>query len=1166
MKHHLLTKVILAAAALLSAWQNPAPAQVSVLTQHNDVARTGANLSEAALNTSNVKVSGFGKLFSRSVDAKIWSQPLVLSGVNVPGLGVRNLVYVGTELGTMWAFDADDASRVNPIWWANLVPAGYTTHYHGVIATPVIDPATNTLYATCKMADGNGKYILTLNALDAATGQPKAGIPASVQVNASVPGTGIGSVGGVMTLNQNLARQRPALLLLNNIIYLSFGAVAGEAPTDTFYGWIVGYDATTLQRKFAWCGAPDGQGATLWASGQGPAADSSGNIYVMTGNGTFDANSGGKNYGDSFVKLAASANKTSINVLDYFTPWNEKEMERYDLDLGSAGPLVLPGTNYIVGAGKTGWLYLIDRANMGKHRTDNDSQIVQTFPAFSGHFHGSPVYWKSPNLGPMIYGWSEEDFLKGFRYVNGRFNITPATQSTFTAEDGMPGGFLSLSAYGSSPGTGIIWSLMPFSGDANQGTVPGVLRAFDASDLSRELWNSQQNAGRDALGLYSKFSFVSVANGKVYVPTFSNEIHVFGLLGAQPKPVAPVNLTATPGNTQVVLKWNAVTNAAFYSVKRSLSATGTFTTIAARVAAASYTNTGLTNGTTYFYKVSASNAAGQGPDSNIVSAKPAAPPPTAPTMAISIDFVGGKTAGVPSPMAAGELAGVVRVSNWNNALTQAGTLNALKQNGGAVSTASVTWSANGIWNTAITETAGDARMMKGYLNTGNTTTTTVTVSTLPAAFTQNGYDVYVYCDDDNGFATRSGVYKIGSLSYKNTDAQGVQFNGSYVNGSNRTGNYVKFANLGGAAFTLSATPGPSGDTSPRAPINGLQIVARTYPLTYPTISITSPANNAVLTGFAGANGTASATNGSGIASVTVSLSRLKTGTTTSEYWNGATWGATRVYVEAAYIASSGTWQWNDNVPLGAQLVDGKYTLIARALDNSTLTKTRTANFTLDRTAPTVTISTPGNGATLSGLSSVAGTFSEGGSGIDRVDLVIRRASDNKRWSFTTWVPQETGISTVINGTNWNCTQYLPSGTDLANGLYYLKAVAFDKAGNTAAKQISVTISKPAASRIAASSITVSRAWALAEEDAVQLSFTGRPSEDALSDKNRFIVTVNGKAVPIEGMSYDLDFQSLLLVLHQGALQKGDTVTITRPQLLDTQGRAIVAGTLTIAAQ
>lgn len=1161
MKYRHLLNIIFAFSLFFGALSNPASAQVSVLTQHNDVARTGANLSEAALNTSNVNVTGFGKLFSRSVDAKIWTQPLVLSGVNVPGLGVKNLVYVGTELGTFWAFDADDATRTNPIWWANLVPAGYTTHYHGVIATPVIDPATKTLYVTCKMADSSGKYILTLNALDVATGQHKIGSP--VQVGGSLPGTGIGSVNGTMTLNHNLARQRPALLLLNNIIYLGFGAVAGESPTDTFYGWLLGYDATTLQRKFVWCASPNGQGATLWASGQGPAADSSGNVYVMTGNGTFDASSGGKDYGDSFLKLAPSADKSALNVLDYFTPWNEKDMERYDDDLGSAGPMVLPSTKYIVGAGKLGWIYVINRDNLGKHRTDNDSQITQAFPAFNGHVHSSLIYWKSPNLGPMIYGWSEEDFLKGFRFVNGRFDITPATKSTFTAANGMPGGFLSLSAYGSSPGTGIIWSLMPFTGDANPAPVDGVLRAFDASDLSKELWNSKQNATRDDLGLYSKFSFVSVANGKVYVPTFSNQLHVFGLLSAQPKPVAPINLTATPGNAQVTLKWNAVPNAAYYSVKRSLSATGTFTTIAAKVAATSYTNTGLTNGTTYFYKVSASNAAGQGPDSNVVSAKPTAP--TA-TTAISIDFVGGKSAGVPAPMAASEMAGVVRVSNWNNALTQAGTLNALKQNGGAASTAAVTWSANSIWNTAITETAGDARMMKGYLNTGNATTTTVKVSGLPSLFTQNGYDIYVYCDDDNNFATRSGIYKIGSLSYKNTDAKGVQFNGSYVNGSNRTGNYVKFANIGGASFTLSATPGPSDDTSPRAPINGLQIVARTYPLTYPTIAITSPANNAVVTGFTGAEGTAAATNGSGIASVTVSLSRLKVGTTTSEYWNGATWGTQRVYVATNYTASSGAWQWSDNVPLGAALVDGKYTLIARALDNSTLTKTQTVNFTLDRTAPTVTISTPGNGVTLSGFSQVTGAFTEGGSGIDRVDLVIRRASDNKRWSFTTWVAFETGISTVISGTNWTCSQYLPSGADLANGLYYLKAVALDKAGNAGVKQISITIQKPAAASVAASSIVVSRIWAKADEDAVQLTFTGRLSEEALADKNRFLVTVNGKAVPIEGMTFDLDTQSLLLVLPRGALQDGDTVEVAWPELLDSQDRAIAAGTITTKAQ
>ncbi len=297
--------------------------------------------------------------------------------------------------------------------------------------------------------------------------------------------------------------------------------------------------------------SPNGGLAGIWQSGGGLTADAAGNIYVLTGNGSFNGDqAGGVNFGNSFLKVSPTG-----TLLDWFTPFNWSFLNATDEDLGSQNALLIPNSNLLVGGGKEGVLYVLDRNNLGHFRSDNNSQIVQSFQASSsGRMNGSPVFWNSPVYGPSIYLWPAGDPLKVYRLVDGRF-ITPASaQSTVLAPGGMPGGMMSLSANDGTAGTGILWATVSISGDANHTPRAGILRAFDASNVTRELWNSEQNPTRDALGLFSKFAPPTIADGKVFVPTISNKLVIYGLLPPSSGNTAPtanagVDQTITPDGT-----------------------------------------------------------------------------------------------------------------------------------------------------------------------------------------------------------------------------------------------------------------------------------------------------------------------------------------------------------------------------------------------------------------------------------------------------------------------------------------------------------------------------------------------------------------------------------------------------------------------------------------
>jgi hypothetical protein len=515
-----------------------AAAQVNVTTQHNDLNRSGANLKETILTTKNVNETEFGLLFKRTVDAQIYAQPLYLSNVAIPNQGTHNGVYVATMNNTVYAYDADTSSLSTPLWTVNLGPGIPMTDFPrvlgvqmqiGILGTPVIDPSIGALYVVSYTVNA-GTYTHTLHALSVTTGAERFGGP--VVISGSVPGTGEGSTAGTLAFDSEQEWQRPALTLVNGVVYIGFGSHGDQEP---YHGWLFGYKALTLEQASIWNSSPNGREGPIWQSGDGIAADASGDLYFITGNGDFSANTGGADYGDSLIKLAPGAMSP---VVDYFTPMDQATLDSQDLDFGAGGALLIPNSSYVVAVGKTGQLYLTSQTDLGGYNTTGD-QVLQTFNPAAGtnaeRFYGGMVWWEGPS-GALLYYWSNEDYLKAFRFSDGLFETTPAYESTFTSYDcsarklcfSMPAS--SLSANGSEAGTGLYWANMVLSGSMEITTASGVLRAFSAADVATELWSSNMNSTRDALGLVAKWVPPTIANGKVYAATNSNAFNVYGLL------------------------------------------------------------------------------------------------------------------------------------------------------------------------------------------------------------------------------------------------------------------------------------------------------------------------------------------------------------------------------------------------------------------------------------------------------------------------------------------------------------------------------------------------------------------------------------------------------------------------------------------------------------
>jgi hypothetical protein len=531
--------ILFAACSAEPALDEPAPLtaqSLPVLTQHNDNGRTGAKLDEVLLDTTNVNPKQFGRLFGLAVDGQLYAQPLYLPSVTIAG-ATREVVYVATQHNSVYAFDAARAAA--PLWRVNLGPPASSADLQcsnikpeiGITGTPVINQANGILFVVAKTEPSRRVYQYRLHALDLSTGAERLGGP--IDIRGTVRGSGYDSAGGVVTFSAASHLNRPGLLIANGVLYVVFGS---HCDDDPYHGWVFGYDASTLQLRTLFNATPDGERGGIWHSGTGVAADAAGDVYLATGNGTFDARSG-RDFGDTVVRLRGST------VIDWFTPHNQAQLDAIDSDLGSGGVLLLPNTNLLVAGGKEGVLYLIDRNSMGHFNASGDSQIVQSFKATLENIRSTPIYWNGPN-GPLVYLSSQYQRINAYALVNGRLTTTPVARSAVSIPK--PGAFLSISANGSTRRSGVLWALTPTVSAADD-AVPGTLRAFDASAIATELWNSDMNRARDALGDYAKFCAPTIANGRVYAATRSGLLQVYGLLGGAARDAGAPPLDASLG-------------------------------------------------------------------------------------------------------------------------------------------------------------------------------------------------------------------------------------------------------------------------------------------------------------------------------------------------------------------------------------------------------------------------------------------------------------------------------------------------------------------------------------------------------------------------------------------------------------------------------------------
>ena len=550
--------LLLACLCFFAITGDGALAQVDVLTQHNNNARTGVALQETSLTTANVNETQFGMLFKRVVDDQLYTQPLIVTGVEVGG-GTRDLVYVTTVNNSVYAFDANDSEASAPVWHVNF---GMPANVHsadfgcldingqmGIIGTPVIDKARGILYVVALTKAGpvtepGTGFMQKLHALDLATGADLPQSPVTIQAN---------------SFNALMQNQRPALMLANGMVYVGYASHCDKEP---YHGFLMAYDANTLAQVSVFNTSPTGSEGSIWQSGQGPASDEQGNVYVVTGNGSWD---GVKNFGESFLKLTPD-----LKLLDWFTPTNHFELDKRDEDLDSSGATLIPGTHMVLGAGKEGVLYTLDTRTLGHL---GDEHALQHFQATVSHLH-SIVYWQSAKAGNLLYVWGQKDKAKVYRMEGGKLEEAPARTRDIPNE-GHPGAMLSLSANGNKDG--ILWAAIHATGDSWHESRPGVLHAYDADDIRHELWNSLQDPKRDDCGEYSKMAPPTIANGRVYLASFGAEnvgtgqFCVYGLLSRAnaSKLPAPTGIEALVLHHSLTLSWNPVPGARVYRVFRT---------------------------------------------------------------------------------------------------------------------------------------------------------------------------------------------------------------------------------------------------------------------------------------------------------------------------------------------------------------------------------------------------------------------------------------------------------------------------------------------------------------------------------------------------------------------------------------------------------------------
>ncbi len=549
---------MLAAAPVLRG----APTPINVTTYHNDDARTGQYLHETQLSPATVSAATFGKRFAAAVDGQVYAQPLYVAGVSIKGQGRHNVVFVVTEHDSVYAFDADTGAA---LWQTSFLTTDlpdtvissvpYTelpgqcqqiTPELGITATPALDTTTGTLYVVAMTRESTGvlnpsvNYFQRLHALDITTGSEQANSP--VEIEAVVPGTGDGGTQDVFVPLDY--KERPGLVLSGGLIYTFWSS---HCDVEPYQGWVMSYDATTLVQKSVYNVVTNGQEASFWDGGAAPGLDASGNLYLGAGNGTFDAqnadgslNPGGVDLGESFIRL--STGNGVLVATDWFTPFNKDYLNDNDLDTGSAGVVLydVNGNHLLTSAGKEGRIYVLNRDNLGHYSPNADTGAYQTIPKgvngiISGLF-GCPAFFNSSAHGPTLYFSSIDDHPKAF-VLDAAGRLPAASTSQAATVFGYPGAVPSISA--NDGADGIAWMLQDTS----------TLHAFDADNLGTELFNSDQNATRDALGSYVKFTTPIITQGRVYVGT-NDHLVAYGLLSPAAAEDVTSQFTVTTGAVQ----------------------------------------------------------------------------------------------------------------------------------------------------------------------------------------------------------------------------------------------------------------------------------------------------------------------------------------------------------------------------------------------------------------------------------------------------------------------------------------------------------------------------------------------------------------------------------------------------------------------------------------
>jgi len=500
-----------------------------VTTSQYDNLRTGATLNEKTLTPQNVNAKQFGKLGAFKVDGAVYAQPLFIPGLEIPTKGRHDVLFIATEHDSVYAFDADRPNDA-PLWQVNFadvqrgitpvsardVECPFIQPEVGITPTPVIDLKTGTLYVLARTMIGHSfarnEFFQHLHALAITTGVEKFGGPKLI--SATVGGRGAGAANGKVSFDALRENPRASLLLANDAVVLTW---ASSCDVDPYHGWVMAYDPQTLAQKAVLNITPDGDEGGIWMSDTAPAADASGYIYVPTGNGTFDASSGGRDYGDSILKLSLEG--SSFVIRDYFTPHDQKHMSDADEDLGSSGPLLLsdmsgPYPHIALQPSKGGKIYVIDRDHMGKFQSDRDA-VVQEI-SMQGGGYGALAYWNK-----HLFFACSDDHLRDYFLENGQLKLSAASGVKFEN----PGATPSVSANGTK--NAIVWAIATKTW--NGADQPAVLYAFDANKIDQPLYTSEQNANRDRAAAATRFVIPVVANGRVYFSA-RGEVEAYGLL------------------------------------------------------------------------------------------------------------------------------------------------------------------------------------------------------------------------------------------------------------------------------------------------------------------------------------------------------------------------------------------------------------------------------------------------------------------------------------------------------------------------------------------------------------------------------------------------------------------------------------------------------------